>query len=83
MGKLTSDAAHYAHCNMTITFSVYDLSLGSKPHNRPLFITSYIREHKVERISVDGGSAIYIMPKLTMNELGITVYDLFNSRMVI
>jgi len=38
------DAAQYAICNMTITFSDDDLLLGSKPHNRPLFVTGYIRE---------------------------------------
>ena len=60
-----------------------DLVLGSKPHNRPSFVTSYIKEQRVERILVDGGSAINIMPKSTMNDLEITVVDLSKSRMVI
>jgi len=68
---------------MTIIFSDDDLLLSSKPHNRPLFITGYIREQKVKQILVDGGSIVNIMPKSTMNNLGITVDDLSKSQMVI
>jgi len=32
---------------------------------------------------VDGGSAINIMPKSTMNKLGITIEELSKSRMMI
>ena len=77
------DVAQYAACNMTITFSDDELLLGSKPYNRPLFVTGYIKEQKVKRILVDGGSAINIMPKSTMHDLGITADDLSKSRMVI
>jgi len=77
------DAAQYAGCNTTITFFNDDLLLGSKPHNRPLFVTGYIRKQKVKRILVDGGSAVNIMPKSTMNDLEITMDDLSKSRMVI
>ena len=38
---------------------------------------------KVKRILVDGGSAINIMPKSTMNDLGITIDGLSKSRMMI
>jgi len=81
--QLVKDVAHYAACNTAITFTDDDLLLGSKPHNRPLFVTGYIREQKVRRILVDGGSAVNIMPKSTMNDLGITVEELSKSRMVI
>ena len=60
-----------------------DLLLGSKPHNRPLFVTGYVRGQKVKRILVHGGSAVNIMPKSTMNDLGITVEELSKSRMMI
>jgi len=46
-------------------------------------MTSYIREPKVKCILIDGGSAINIMPKSTINELGITVEELSKSRMMI
>ena len=68
-GPSIKDAAQYVVCNTTITFSDDDLLLGSKPHNHPLFVTGYIREQRVKRILVDGGSAINIMPKSTMNDL--------------
>jgi len=51
---------------MAVSFTDEYLLLGSKPHNRPLFVTRYIRGQKVKRILVDGGSAINIMSKSTM-----------------
>ena len=46
-------------------------------------MTSYIRKQKVKCILADGGSAVNIMPKCTIKELGIIVEELFKSRMVI
>jgi len=83
IGESSKGLAHYTTYNTAITFTDDDLLLGSKPHNRPLFMTGYIREQKVKRILVDEGSAINIMPKSAMNELGITVEELSKSRMVI
>jgi len=37
----------------------------------------------VKRILIDGGSAINIMPKSTMNDLGVAVGELLKSRMMI
>ncbi|KAM1773934.1 hypothetical protein ACFX12_043368 [Malus domestica] len=70
----TDDAIH---------FTDEDLLLGSKPHNRPLFIFGYVREHKVSCMLVDGGSAINIMPKSTMTTIGIKVDELSLSRLLI
>ncbi|KAM2695541.1 hypothetical protein EV1_040025 [Malus domestica] len=53
-----------------------DLLLGSRPHNRPLFVSGYIREHKVNRMLVADGLAINIMPKSTMTTIGIKVDEL-------
>jgi len=39
VGSSMKDVAQYIACNTTITFSNDDLLLGSKPHNRPLFVT--------------------------------------------
>ncbi|KAM1944568.1 hypothetical protein ACFX15_012780 [Malus domestica] len=66
-----------------IHFTDEDLLLGSKPHNRPLFVSGYVREHKVNRILVDGGSAINIMPKSTMTTIGIKADELSLSRLLI
>jgi len=46
-------------------------------------VTGYIKEQKVRRILVDGGSAINIMPKSTMNDLGITAEELSKSQTMI
>ncbi|KAM1448102.1 hypothetical protein ACFXTO_007113 [Malus domestica] len=66
-----------------IHFTDEDLLLGSMPHNRPLFISGYVREHKVNRILVDDGSAINIMPKSTMTTIGIKADELSLSRLLI
>ncbi|KAL0373431.1 UNVERIFIED_CONTAM: hypothetical protein Sradi_3258800 [Sesamum radiatum] len=66
-----------------MTFTDEDLLLGSKPHNRPLFVTSYAREQKVNRILIDGGSAVNILPLRTMKDLGIPMDELTNSSLMI
>ncbi|KAM1789817.1 hypothetical protein ACFX12_033939 [Malus domestica] len=66
-----------------IHFTDEDLLLGSKPHNRHLFVSGYVREHKVNRMLVDGGSAINIMPKSTMTTIGIKTDELSLSRLLI
>ncbi|KAM2770581.1 hypothetical protein PS2_013221 [Malus domestica] len=66
-----------------IHFTDKDLMLGSKPHNRPLFVSGYVRKHQVNRMLVDGGSTINIMPKSTMATIGIKVDELSLSRLLI
>ncbi|XP_074313671.1 uncharacterized protein LOC141648860 [Silene latifolia] len=70
-------------CNAALSFSDEDLLLGSKPHNRPLYVSGYIRGQKVKRILIDGGSGVKLMPKATMNKLGITMDELSSSRTMI
>ncbi|XP_071924992.1 uncharacterized protein [Coffea arabica] len=67
----------------SITFTSEDLLLGSTPHNRPLFVTGYAKEQKVNRMLIDGGSAVNILPLKTLKELGIPVDELSNSRLMI
>ena len=69
--------------SIAVTFANDDLFLGSKPHNRPLFLIGYSREQKVNRILVDEGSAVNIMPKSTMCDQGIMVKELLKSRTMI
>ena len=57
--------------------------LGSKPHNRPLYVSGYVCEQKIDRILIDGGSAINILPKMTMRRLGLTMEELSHSCLVI
>ncbi|KAL0454805.1 UNVERIFIED_CONTAM: hypothetical protein Slati_0819700 [Sesamum latifolium] len=70
-------------CMSTITFTDEDLLLGSKPHNRLLFASGYVREQKVNRIFIDGGSAVNILHLRILKELGIPIDELFNSRLMI
>ncbi|TYK28162.1 uncharacterized protein E5676_scaffold289G00760 [Cucumis melo var. makuwa] len=67
---------------MSIDFSDEDLLLGSKLHNR-LYVSGYVREQRVNRILVDNGSAVNIMPKSTMRQLGILMEELSNSKLII
>jgi len=39
-------------------------------------MTGYLKEQKVDLILVDGGSAVNIMPKSIMHDLGITIEEL-------
>ncbi|KAB2632370.1 hypothetical protein D8674_028617 [Pyrus ussuriensis x Pyrus communis] len=76
----------YATCyaaNDAITFIDEDLLLGLKPYNSPLFVSGYVKEYKVNRMLVDGGSAINIMPKSTMATIGIKVGELIQSCLLI
>ncbi|KAK4409606.1 hypothetical protein Sango_0033600 [Sesamum angolense] len=77
------DSSDTNDCMSTITFTDEDLLLGSKPHNRPLFIAGYVREQKVNRILIDGGSAVNILPLRILKELEIPIDELSNSRLMI
>ena len=70
-------------CSPDLTFTDEDLLLGSKPHNRPLYVSGYAREQKIDRILIDGGSAVNILPKMTIRRLGLTMEELSHSRLVI
>ncbi|KAL0296830.1 UNVERIFIED_CONTAM: hypothetical protein Sradi_6735100 [Sesamum radiatum] len=77
------DSSDTDDCMSTITFTDEDLLLGSKPHNRPLFVAGYVREQKVNRILIDGGSAVNILPLQILKELEILIDELSNSRLMI
>ncbi|KAL0290012.1 UNVERIFIED_CONTAM: hypothetical protein Sradi_7059600 [Sesamum radiatum] len=70
-------------CMSTIAFTNEDMLLGSKPHNRPLFVTGYVCEQKVNRILIDGGSAVNILPLRILKELRIPIDELSNSCLMI
>ena len=70
-------------CSPDLTFTDKDLLLGSKPHNRPLYVFGYAHEQKINRILIDGGSVVNILPKMTMRQLGLTMEELLHSRLVI
>ncbi|KAA0054170.1 ty3-gypsy retrotransposon protein [Cucumis melo var. makuwa] len=57
---LTTTYESTPYC-MFIDFSDEDLLLGSKLHNRPLYVSGYVREKRVDRILIDNGSTVNIM----------------------
>ena len=67
----------------SIIFTDDDRLLGSKIHNRPLFVTGYIQEQRVNRIIIDGGFAVNILPLKILKELGISLDELLPSRLMI
>ena len=67
----------------SIIFTDDDRLLGSKIHNRPLFVTGYIREQEVNRILIDGGSAVNFLPLKILKELGISLDELLPSKLMI
>ncbi|KAL2533510.1 Uncharacterized protein Adt_06861 [Abeliophyllum distichum] len=85
LGKVLepSKSTTYQDCMATITFNGDDLQLGSHLHNRPLYVSGYIRECKLYRIMIDCGSAVNIMPIKTMKKIGINVGDLSKSNIMI
>ncbi|KAH0756363.1 hypothetical protein KY290_026633 [Solanum tuberosum] len=70
-------------CMAKITFFDDDLLFGDTFHNHPLFMVGFAREKRVNRILVDGGSGINILPICTMKELGISTANLTDSRLMI
>ncbi|KAH0712097.1 hypothetical protein KY289_008056 [Solanum tuberosum] len=70
-------------CMAKITLSDDDLLFGDTFHNCPLFMVGFACEKRVNRILVDGGSGINILPIRTMKELGISTEDLTDSRLMI
>uniref|UniRef100_A0A6N2N3S7 Retrotransposon gag domain-containing protein n=1 Tax=Salix viminalis TaxID=40686 RepID=A0A6N2N3S7_SALVM len=67
-------------CTTEISFNDEDLLLGSKLHNRPLFIKGYVDEKIVNRILVDDGSAVNILPLKTMSEPLLNQLHLCSNR---
>ncbi|XP_049394584.1 uncharacterized protein LOC125858841 [Solanum stenotomum] len=70
-------------CDTKITFTDNDLLFGETLHNRPLYMVGYVREKKINRILIDEGSGVNILPIHTLKELGITTEELSESRLLI
>jgi len=59
-----------------ITFSAEDMLLKDNKHDRPLYYTGYIGSTCIERVQIDPGSALSIIPKRLLYFLGIPLYRL-------
>jgi len=75
MKKNYDDSSNLSHgvCTIEISFTNIDLLLGSKLYNWPLFIKGHVDEKMVNRILVDDGSTVNILPHKTMKEHEIFV----------
>jgi len=68
---------HHVHSNVpAITFTVEDMLLKDNKHDQHLYYTRYIGSMCIERIRVDPGSALSIIPKRLLYFLGIPLYRL-------
>jgi len=54
-----------------ITFTAEDMLLKDNKHNRPLYYTGYIGSTCIERVQIDLGSPLSIIPKRLLYFLGI------------
>ncbi|KAM0855442.1 hypothetical protein ACQ4PT_049771 [Festuca glaucescens] len=68
---------------LNMTFTDEDRLLGSKKHNRPLLMYGEIDVLPINRIMIDGGSAINLLPLRTLNKIGYSKRDLNKSNVVI
>jgi hypothetical protein len=64
-------------------FNDGDLLLGDKKHIMPLFMFGDIDDLPINRIMVDGGSAINLLPLRTLKKIGYSQRDLSHSNVVI
>ncbi|RWR97187.1 hypothetical protein CKAN_02660400 [Cinnamomum micranthum f. kanehirae] len=72
-----------AACLATTSFTDEDLLLRMKAHNRPLFVKGVLAKVKLNRIMLDCGSTVNLIPLKTLLSLGMTVNDLESSNLVI
>ena len=74
---LCSECHHVQSKVPAITFTAEDMLLKDNKHARPLYYTGYIGSTCIERIQVDPGSTLSIIPKRLIYFLGIPLYQLF------
>jgi len=82
-GKKRQSSNSTEQCLTVVTFDDSDFQAETADHNRPLFITGKIGGEEVYRVMVDGGSAINLMPKRMLAQLGIRVSRLQPSHYII
>ena len=65
--ELSSQEAHV--CDTKITFKDNDFLFGEELHNRPLYMVGHVPEKKINRILIDEGSGVNILPIHTLKYL--------------
>ncbi|GAA0174419.1 hypothetical protein LIER_27812 [Lithospermum erythrorhizon] len=66
-----------------ITFTDGDLPQEDGTHNKPLYVSGYVNEIRINRMLVDRGSAVNILPLQALKLIDISTEDLQQSRIII
>jgi len=66
-----------------ITFTAEDMLLKDNKHDRPLYYIGYIGSMCIDRVHVDLGSALSVIPKRLLYFLSISLYRLSATTMTI
>lgn len=72
-----------ASCRACITFTEEDLMLGHEYHNRPLYVTGLVGNTTINRILLDCGSAVNLLPIKTLHIMGMGAKQLSPSMLTI
>ncbi|KAG9458163.1 hypothetical protein H6P81_002671 [Aristolochia fimbriata] len=67
----------------SISFNESDMLLGERFHNRPLFVSGAIKDRWINRILLDSGSTVNILPIQTLKNVGLVANDLQASSLMI
>ncbi|GAA0159366.1 hypothetical protein LIER_16157 [Lithospermum erythrorhizon] len=62
--------------SLTVTFTDEDMQEEDSDYNRPSYVSGYLCEVKINKILVDGGSAMNILPLHILKLLNISTEDL-------
>ncbi|KAI5316794.1 hypothetical protein L3X38_036501 [Prunus dulcis] len=79
----TETSKFCASCLAAITFGEDDFLLGSKFHNRPLYVTGEVGGTIINRILLDCGSAVNLIPLKTLHAIGMSARQLSPSMLTI
>ena len=77
------EALYTSQCNPAITFNDEDLLLGTTEHNRPLYLTGTCEGRKLNRVFIDSGASINIMPLKTIKNLTLSAKLTSNEKVAI
>ena len=79
----TETSKFCASCLAAITFGEDDFLLGSKFHNRPLYVIGEVGGTIFNRILLDCGSAVNLIPLKTLHAIGMSARQLSPSMLTI
>ncbi|KAG9458357.1 hypothetical protein H6P81_002865 [Aristolochia fimbriata] len=67
----------------SISFKESDMLLGERSHNQLLFVSEAMKDRWINRILLDNGSAVNILPIQTLKNVGLDANDLQASSLMI